>query len=203
MVTANGSSSSVPAAVGPGTHRQGWGTSESVSLAARQPVGITYPGTIQFRRHLRGAYTVVPSSACSSYLMATCAVLCAVSGAVSYRSITAWLHASHLLKIHHILQNTSAIQRTATDSRPLRFGIIQHKELIQRRPAGTVCVWRRWLCSDQTSLQVHPRSTSAPAMIAGRHVLCCLPVIRHIIWFNTGLGLLEGNSYSNSNSSHH
>lgn len=34
--TANGSSSSVPAAVGPGTHRQGWGTSESVSLAASQ-----------------------------------------------------------------------------------------------------------------------------------------------------------------------
>lgn len=32
--TANGSSSSVPAAVGLGTHRQGWGTSESVSLAA-------------------------------------------------------------------------------------------------------------------------------------------------------------------------
>lgn len=44
--TANGSSSSVPAAVGPGTHRQGWGTSESVSLAASRPVGTMYPGTV-------------------------------------------------------------------------------------------------------------------------------------------------------------
>lgn len=44
--TANGSSSSVPAAVGPGAHRQGWGTSESVSLAASQPVGTMYPGTV-------------------------------------------------------------------------------------------------------------------------------------------------------------
>lgn len=41
--TANGSSSSVPAAVGPGTHRQGWGTSESVSLPASQPVGTVHP----------------------------------------------------------------------------------------------------------------------------------------------------------------
>ena len=31
---ANGSSSSVPAEVGHGTHTQGWGTCESVSLAA-------------------------------------------------------------------------------------------------------------------------------------------------------------------------
>lgn len=44
--TANGSSSSVPAAVGLGTHRQGWGTSESVSLAASRPVGTMYPGTV-------------------------------------------------------------------------------------------------------------------------------------------------------------
>lgn len=43
--TANGSSSSVPAEVGPGTHRQGPGTSESVSLAASQPVGIMRPRT--------------------------------------------------------------------------------------------------------------------------------------------------------------
>lgn len=49
---ANGSSSSVPAEVGLWTHRQGWGSSESVSLAAspsRDHVGIQVPylGTVQ------------------------------------------------------------------------------------------------------------------------------------------------------------
>jgi hypothetical protein len=79
--------------------------------------------------------------------------------------------------------------------------------------------WQQFLCScsggarDPQTRVGHqrvcePGSQSAsrdPALHVQYHVLCCLPVIRHIIWFNTGSGLAKGyyntpGGYSNSNS---
>lgn len=89
-----------------------------------------------------------------------------------------YLSAYQEAKPRLLLQNTSATQQTATDSRLLPFGTTQDLRLY-RLPLQARHV-RSILCiGDRPSL----------AMALGRHVLCCLPVIRHIIWFNTRSGL--------------
>lgn len=89
-----------------------------------------------------------------------------------------YLSAYQEAKPRLLLQNTSATQQTATDSRLLPSGTTQDLRLYRLPPQARYV--RSILCiGDRPSL----------AMALGRHVLCCLPVIRHIIWFNTRPGL--------------
>lgn len=80
--TANGSSSSVPAEVGLGTHRQGCGTSESVSLAASRDQTSNVPRPV-------ADYADYANYAARSVVSSTLISMC---GGLW------WLHASHLFE---------------------------------------------------------------------------------------------------------